>query len=153
MSILSAIGRFLGISQETSPESVIPDLPKSGNGGLIGESMSVKGEISGEGDIQILGRFEGEITLTGTVLVGNGAEVDGNISAATVVIGGTVRGNLSASARVEILPSGVLTGSLKSGSLTAAEGARVKGEVWVERSARPLAGISEGTARAGTAQR
>jgi cytoskeletal protein CcmA (bactofilin family) len=49
-----------------------------------------------------------------------------------------VRGNLSASTRVEILPTGTLTGTLKSGSFTAAEGASVKGEVWVERPARPL---------------
>jgi len=49
-----------------------------------------------------------------------------------IVIGGTVRGNLSASTRVEILPTGVLTGTLKTGSFSAADGASVKGEVWVE---------------------
>ena len=70
--------------------------------------------------------------MTGRVLVADGAEVDANISALAIVIGGTVRGNLSASTRVEILPTGVLTGSLKTGSFCAADGASVKGEVWVE---------------------
>ncbi|MBI2554351.1 MAG: polymer-forming cytoskeletal protein, partial [Candidatus Rokubacteria bacterium] len=76
-------------------------------------------------------------TLTGTVHVGEGAEVDANISATAIVIAGIVRGNLSASTRVEILPTGTLTGTLKSGSFTAAEGATVKGEVWVGRPPRP----------------
>lgn len=113
--------------------------------------MTVKGEVSGEGDFQVLGRFEGEINLSGTVRVGEGAEVDANISAMAIVIGGTVRGNLSASTQVEILPTGVLTGTLKSGSLTAAEGASVKGEVWVERSQRLPSGIGERAVRSGTA--
>ena len=57
-----------------------------------------------------------------------------NINAAAIQIGGAVRGNLSASTRVEILPSGVLTGTLKTGSFSAADGASVKGEIWVDRA-------------------
>ena len=68
--------------------------------------------------------------------------IDANISALAIVIGGTVRGNLSASTRVEILPTGVLTGSLKTGSFSAADGASVKGEVWVEPPAPRAAGGS-----------
>jgi hypothetical protein len=34
---------------------------------------------------------------------------------------------------VEILPTGVLTGTLKTGSFSAADGAAVKGEIWIER--------------------
>ena len=138
MSSFSAILRFLGFGGDASladrrlREPVAP-------AGLIGEGLEMKGEVSGEGDFQVLGKFEGEITLTGTVHVGEGAEVDANISATAIVIGGVVRGNLSASTRVEILPTGTLTGTLKSGSFTAAEGASVKGEVWVERPVPPLA--------------
>jgi cytoskeletal protein CcmA (bactofilin family) len=44
-----------------------------------------------------------------------------------------VRGNLSATTRVEILPTGVLTGTLRTGSFSAADGAAVKGEIWIER--------------------
>jgi cytoskeletal protein CcmA (bactofilin family) len=77
------------------------------------------------------------------VVVAEGAQVDANISAQGIVIGGIVRGNLSAVARVEILPTGVLTGSLKTGSFSAADGASVKGEVWVEPGA-PRVGPGEG---------
>lgn len=101
----------------------------------VASRLILRGEVSGEGDFQILGKFEGEINVSGKVFVGEGAEVDANINAAAIQIGGVVRGNLSATTRVEILPSGVLTGTLKTGSFSAADGASVKGEIWVARSA------------------
>ena len=109
--------------------------PEPQGGASVGARLSFRGEVSGEGDFHIAGRFEGEVTVTGRVVVAPGAEVDANISGLSIVIGGTVRGNLSAATRVEILPTGVLTGSLKTGSFAAADGASVKGEVWVEPTA------------------
>jgi len=99
----------------------------------VGAGLSLKGEVSGDGDFHIAGHFEGDINVTGRVLVGEGADVDANINARAIVVGGTVRGNLSATTRVEILPTGVLTGTLKTGSFSAADGAAVKGEIWIER--------------------
>jgi len=142
MSSFSAVLRFLGLGGDAPPaerrarEPVAP-------GGLVGVGLEMKGEVSGEGDFQVLGKFEGEIMLTGTVHVEEGAEVDANINATAIVIGGVVRGNLSAATRVEILPTGTLTGTLKSGSFTAAEGATVKGEVWVEPTPRPAPALAE----------
>jgi len=106
----------------------------------VGGGLSFRGEISGEGDFHIAGRFEGDINVTGRVLVGEGAEVDANINARAIVVGGTVRGNLSAATRVEILLTGVLTGTLRTGSFSAADGAAVKGEIWIER---PHDGVPE----------
>jgi cytoskeletal protein CcmA (bactofilin family) len=107
-------------------------------GGSLHPRLVFRGELSGEGDFHILGTFEGEITVSGRVVVAEGAVVDANITAAAIVIGGTVRGNLSATTRVEILPSGVLTGTLRTGSLAAADGASVKGEIWVERGGQTV---------------
>jgi cytoskeletal protein CcmA (bactofilin family) len=132
---LSALLRFLGFGAESDPREKGAPKPAA-RGGVIGEGLRLKGEVSGEGDLEVLGKFEGEIALTGAVQVWEGAEVDGNISATAIVIGGVVHGNLSASTRVEILPTGALTGTLKSGSFMAAEGATVKGEVWVEPTPR-----------------
>ena len=106
---------------------------EAGDAATVGGRLTFRGEVSGEGDFRILGKFDGEINVTGRVYVGEGAEVDANINAAAIVVGGSVRGNLSASTRVEILPSGVLTGTLRTGSFSAADGASVKGEVWIER--------------------
>jgi cytoskeletal protein CcmA (bactofilin family) len=102
---------------------------------VIGDGMTLKGELNGAGAIVILGRFEGDIVVEGTITVGEGGYVDANISASTIVIDGVVRGNMSADTKVEIGPTGALTGSVKSAALSASEGATVKSEIWLERAA------------------
>jgi cytoskeletal protein CcmA (bactofilin family) len=102
----------------------------------IGAGLTVKGEIRGEGPLSVLGQFEGDIVLDGTLHVGAGARVDANITARAIVVGGVVHGNLSADTYVEILPTGALTGTVRSGSFAAADGATVKGEVWIEQPER-----------------
>jgi len=142
--MLAGLRRFFGFDAGgeedsveflTSPPDIHPS-PPVGGAFRIGEKLSIKGEIEGEGDLELAGRFEGLIHVSGRVVVGERAEVDADISATTIVVGGKVRGNLSATGRVEILPQGVLTGNLKSGSFAAADGALVKGEIVIERSGR-----------------
>jgi cytoskeletal protein CcmA (bactofilin family) len=128
--------RFFGFDSGDYEEPEAPVMPPSGSvsGAFrVGEKLSIKGEIVGEGDLELAGRFEGIVNVNGRVVVGERAEVDADISASTIVVGGKVRGNLNASGRVEILPQGILTGNLKSGSFTAADGALVKGEIVVDR--------------------
>ena len=107
---------------------------------MLGSGLSLRGEITGEGDFHIYGRFEGEIDVSGRVTVSETAQVDANINAASILIAGKVRGNLSATTHLDILPSGVLTGTLKAGSFSAAEGSSVKGEIWLERAEPAHAG-------------
>lgn len=150
MSTLGNALRYLGLSgegdgepsSERSTSAVRGESGRGQEGAAIGAGLSFRGEVTGEGDFHIAGKFEGELSVSGRVFVASGAQVDANINALAIVIGGAVRGNLSASTRVEILPTGVLTGSLKTGSFSAADGASVKGEVWVE----PGSARSSGTA-------
>jgi cytoskeletal protein CcmA (bactofilin family) len=133
--------RYLGLGAADDSDSLASDLVAHREArtepAALGAGLTFRGEVAGEGDFYIAGRFEGDINVTGRVLVGEGAEVDANINARAIVVGGTVRGNLSATTRVEILPSGVLTGTLKTGSFSAADGAAVKGEIWIERPQDP----------------
>jgi cytoskeletal protein CcmA (bactofilin family) len=136
----SALG-YLGLATESSTtgEASLAGRPErdSEEGRVLARGLSFRGDLSGQGDFHVMGKFEGEINVVGRLIVAQGAEVDANISASAIVIGGTVRGNLSASTRVEILPSGVLTGTLRTGSFLAADGSSVKGEVWIERGDTP----------------
>src|SRR5437762_7716362 len=127
--------RFLGLA-EGGPDGALP-APSDDASTVVGAGMTMKGEIKGAGSIVMLGAFEGDILLDGTLHVGPEAHVDANISAAAIVIAGVVRGNLAANTRVEILASGSLTGSVRSGSFTAADGAVVKGELWIEPPPAP----------------
>ena len=137
---IGGLWRFLGFAG--SPEEAAPraggaplvGAPVDPDRAVLGGGLALRGEITGEGDFHIYGRFEGQIDVSGCVIVSEGAQVDANINAASIVIAGKVRGNLSASAHLDILPTGVLTGTLKAGSFSAAGGSSVKGEIWLDRA-------------------
>lgn len=124
---------FFGL-RDDAPADTVGSPPSATT---IGNGITIKGELRGEGPLTVLGHFEGDIVLDGTLTVGPEARLDANISARLIVVAGVVRGNLSADTRVEILPDGSLTGTVKSSSFAAAEGATVKGEIWVERPGPP----------------
>jgi cytoskeletal protein CcmA (bactofilin family) len=131
---MRALFRFFGLGETgASVERAFAATSESKT--TLGPGVTVKGELHGDGTLTIQGQFEGDIVLNGALHVGPEARVDANISATKIVIAGVVRGNLSADTRVEILPSGSLTGTVKSGSFAAADGASVKGELWIERPA------------------
>jgi cytoskeletal protein CcmA (bactofilin family) len=133
---MNALRRLLGLAEG---RFAVGDRDGRGEGAptVIGEGMTLKGELHGTGPIVVLGRFEGDIVVEGTITVGAGGQVDANITADAIVIDGAVRGNLSADTRVEIGATGSLTGSVKSAALSASSGATVKSEIWLERAARP----------------
>ena len=143
---IGGVWRFLGFSaspEESPPRSVedsVADTPLDPGRAVLGSGLSLRGEITGQGDFHVYGRFEGEIDVSGRVIVAEAAQVDANINAASIVIAGKVRGNLSAGTHLDILPTGVLTGTLKAGSFSAAEGSSVKGEIWLERPEPARAG-------------
>jgi cytoskeletal protein CcmA (bactofilin family) len=134
---MKSLLRFFGLTDSGPRGSSYT--PPSHAPTVVGAGMTMKGEIKGEGTVVMLGSFEGDIALEGTLHVGVEARVDANISATSIVVAGSVRGNLSANTRVEILASGSLTGSVRSGSFTAADGAVVKGDLWVEPPAAQAA--------------
>jgi cytoskeletal protein CcmA (bactofilin family) len=134
---MKALLRFLGLADGAPGRPHVP-MPADAST-IVGPGMTLKGELQGEGTVVILGSFEGDVALEGSLHVGPDARVDANISASAIVVAGVVRGNLSAHTRVEILASGSLTGSVRSGSFAAADGALVKGELWVEPPPAPAA--------------
>ena len=102
MGALGRTLRYLGLGGGDSES--LADLTTPGgrpDPDAVGAGLTFRGELAGDGDFHIAGRFEGDINVTGRVLVGEGAEVDANINARAIVVGGTVRGNLSATTRVE----------------------------------------------------
>jgi cytoskeletal protein CcmA (bactofilin family) len=133
---MKALRRWLGLVDRRFAAGELGADGGDGTPTVIGEGMTLKGELHGEGPIVVLGRFEGDIVVEGTITVGEGGQVDANITATAIVIDGAVRGNLSADTKVDIGPTGSLTGSVKSGALSASIGATVKSEIWVAQAPR-----------------
>ena len=96
----------------------------------IGKSIIVKGELSGDEDLEIEGRVEGDIKLPNHVLtIGAHGHVKAEISAKCVQVVGHVAGNVIATERVEVQASGVVEGDIRAPRLLVQEGAIVNGAI------------------------
>jgi cytoskeletal protein CcmA (bactofilin family) len=100
----------------------------------IGKGLLFKGVISGTGSLYVDGEVVGNINLPEScVTVGlNGQVSDGMsvcINAREIVVMGRIRGNISASDRVEIRAEGALTGNVTTDRISIADGAFFKGDI------------------------
>jgi cytoskeletal protein CcmA (bactofilin family) len=101
----------------------------------IGKSLVIKGEVTGSESLYIDGRVEGSINLSGNrVTVGRNGVVSANINAREIVVLGKVRGNLTASDRVDIRSDGSLTGDVVAARISIEDGAFFKGGIDIRKS-------------------
>ena len=100
----------------------------------IGKSLVIKGEVTGSESLYIDGRVEGSINLPGNrVTVGRNGVVNANLTAREIVVTGKVRGNLSASDRVDIRNEGSLTGDVVAQRISIEDGAFFKGGIDIRK--------------------
>ena len=101
----------------------------------IGKSLVIKGEVTGSESLYIDGRVEGSINLAGNrVTVGRNGVVSANINAREIVVLGKVRGNLTASDRVDIRSDGSLTGDVVAARISIEDGAFFKGGIDIRKA-------------------
>jgi cytoskeletal protein CcmA (bactofilin family) len=97
---------------------------------IIGKSVTIRGELSGNEDLYVDGDIEGSITLSEHGLtIGPHAKVRADLYVKDVVVFGTVNGDLHATGRVEIRSSAVVNGDIYGGRLSIEENATIKGKV------------------------
>src|SRR5438067_13196357 len=100
----------------------------------IGKSLVIKGEVTGSESLYIDGRVEGSINLPGNrVTVGRNGVVSANITAREVVVIGKVKGNMTASDRVDIRNEGSLTGDVVAQRISIEDGAYFKGGIDIQK--------------------
>jgi cytoskeletal protein CcmA (bactofilin family) len=95
---------------------------------VFGKDTDLEGELSFKKSLQINGIFNGEITAGGYLVIGEGAVVKANIKAKTIIILGTVHGNIEATTRLEIHDSGKLYGNIRTSKLKIADGVVFEGK-------------------------
>ena len=99
---------------------------------ILGAGINWRGNLRGSGGIRIEGTFEGEIQVQGIIVVGETGRVAcNNIRANTVVVAGTVRGNISAE-KLEIRSTGRVWGDVYVVGFSTEEGAFLRGAVRME---------------------
>ncbi|MEE2637489.1 MAG: polymer-forming cytoskeletal protein [Acidobacteriota bacterium] len=96
----------------------------------IGQSVVMKGELTGSEDLVIDGQVEGTITLQNHLLtIGPSAKIKANMSAKSVVVVGHAHGNITATDKIEIRENGSVDGDISAPRVTIAEGAHFRGSV------------------------
>jgi len=118
----------------TSSTSTRPAVANSAEQATIGKSLVIKGEVTGSESLYIDGRVEGSINLAGNrVTIGRNGVVAANINAREIVVLGKVRGNLTASDRVDIRNDGSLTGDVIAARISIEDGAFFKGGIDIRK--------------------
>jgi len=104
---------------------------------ILGEGLSWKGEITGQGGVRIEGLFEGKIDLDGIIIIDQKGRVESDlIKAGTVIVGGSVRSDIKAR-RVEIRSSGKVWGDVSTIRFSTEEGAYLRGKIQMEEEPTP----------------
>lgn len=93
---------------------------------IIGPESNFQGTVRSKGSIRVDGHVEGGLSAE-SVIVGDGGEVQGDITAKNITIGGKVTGNIIASGSLELQAHCQVYGDIRTSQLTIAEGAVFEG--------------------------
>ena len=104
---------------------------------VIGPKVLFTGEVSGEEDILIQGRLQGDAKVDRRVTVAPSGEVRGDVHARSVVVGGRVYGQIRADERAELLSTAAVEGNVYAPKVVIAEGAQLQGSVAMSAAPPP----------------
>src|SRR6185436_19937380 len=96
---------------------------------VIHDRLTIRGELDTDGTVRVEGRVEGPTHRVGTLIVGAGGFVVGNVEARDVVVAGQIQGNVHAAGRIEIEAGASIVGEIRANLVILREGATVHGQV------------------------
>ncbi|MEM9073318.1 MAG: polymer-forming cytoskeletal protein [Myxococcota bacterium] len=96
--------------------------------GYIGPELTVRGHLTGEGDVVVDGSFEGEMTFQGRLVIGGSGRVRAPISATAVSVAGQLEGNVEAG-EVLVRDGGHLLGDVRAPRVGLEDGGALLGTV------------------------
>ena len=98
-----------------------------GPGTLISEGCKIEGLLTGSGNFMVNGEIEGECDIDGSVTLASGGYFKGLLKAKSVIVAGTVDGDIVVSGQVEISDTAKITGTVSGEAIAVAAGAVVEG--------------------------
>ncbi len=88
---------------------------------ILGLGSSIKGDVSVKGFAKVDGDIDGNLTVTGNLIIGKDARINGNVSAKSVTVGGFVKGNIVAPEFIHLLSSSIVLGNVQTKRIQADE--------------------------------
>ena len=102
---------------------------RAGSPTVIGSSIVIDGEITGDEDLVVQGTVKGKISLKENLVVEGSGVIEADIETASVDVAGRVTGNIVATERVELKANCKVVGDIRSPRILIADGALFKGSV------------------------
>jgi cytoskeletal protein CcmA (bactofilin family) len=106
---------------------------------ILGPESSFDGKLTFSGAVRIDGRFSGEIVTDDVLVVGEGAEVKATVEVGSLILNGTLRGNVRAKRAVELHAPARLYGDIETPAIVINHGVLFEGHCRMENlgKARP----------------
>ncbi len=103
-----------------------------GSSSFIDPDSSVEGTLRTDRDLRVEGSVTGTIQCDGVLFVAEGALVDAEIDASSIIVAGDMRGTVRCRGRLEIRSTGIVRGDVRTSALVILEGARYEGQIAME---------------------
>jgi cytoskeletal protein CcmA (bactofilin family) len=97
------------------------------SGGVLSRGVSIKGSVKFSSELLIDGEVEGKINSTGTLMIGEHAQIRGEIRAKSVQVRGAVEGNIFATEHCQLQAGCTLRGDIEAPRLVVDENATFLG--------------------------
>jgi len=95
---------------------------------FFGADVELEGKMKFRGSVNLEGRFKGQITAQGTLIVGDKADVQAEIHVSHIIVMGAIKGNIKADKKIEIHAPGRVQGDIQAPVIEIHPGAALKGK-------------------------
>ena len=100
---------------------------------IIGQSITITGDITADEPLTIAGRVDGTVSITGhSITIDNAGQVKGDLQADAVIVRGHVTGSVVATSRIAIGGTAIVDSSLSAPVLRVEDGANIRGKLDIE---------------------
>ena len=119
------------------------DIGSGRKSGMIGPSITIHGDVTGEEDLVVDGVIEGTVNLKeNNLVVSENGKVTANVNARIIRVDGEVKGELRGTEQVSISPTGKVSGDIRAPRVVLEDGCQFKGSVDMESDKAAAAGRS-----------
>jgi len=118
---------------------------------FLGKGTDFRGVLNFEGTIRVDGKLEGEVHTKDTLIVGESAEIMGNLNVGTLITSGKINGNVTCSVKAQFLAPGSLTGDVNTPVLHIEDGFYFNGRCEMKKDGARAAGTHTAAKEAVTA--
>jgi len=104
---------------------------------FLGPGSQFEGKLVFDEIVRLDGTFRGEVTSRDTLIVGEAADIQAEVTVGTLVLSGRFKGNIKASKKVELRAPAQVEGSIETPVLSVEEGVQLNGSITMKKEAAP----------------